>query len=159
MERFLIRKPNLTQAQTEVSHSLNLEFAGSDEGTVTIDNTEVICSPDPESDRGDEGAINIDNLRNKKRIYSNLRKCREQWQQEFKWLASRDNKAYCKSCRKFLEGGRRHMKRHEICQLHKKNETPYARGKLVEKMNSSKFAIIIDETTDVSSKKSLVIAS
>jgi hypothetical protein len=237
--RFLIRKPNLTQAQTEVSHSLNLEFAGSDEGTVTIDNTEVICSPDPESDRGDEGAINIDNLRNKKRIYSNLRKCREQWQQEFKWLASRDNKAYCKSCRKFLEGGRRHMKRHEICQLHKKNESkikgtcsiekllyseekkkelrlkkeaqvkaavhlaehnlsflymehanlfysfcfpdsqiaknfncsrtkmadiiknkiaPYARGKLVEKMNSSKFAIIIDETTDVSSKKSLVIA-
>jgi hypothetical protein len=42
--------------------------------------------------------------------------------------------------------------RTKMADIIKNKIAPYARGKLVEKMNSSKFAIIIDETTDVSSK-------
>lgn len=168
-----------------------------------------------------------------------MRKCRDEWQKEFTWLVNKNHKAYCKFCEKYLEGGRRHMKRHESSSLHNKNErklkgtesiekclltkekkremllkkeaqlkmavhlaehnlsfaymehankfyshcfpdsqvaanlncsrtkmteiiktkvAPYVRGNLAKKLNSSKFSIIIDETTDVSTKKSLAIA-
>ncbi|KAJ8913073.1 hypothetical protein NQ315_006574 [Exocentrus adspersus] len=49
------------------------------------------------------------------------RKCREEWLKEFTWLVNKNDKAYCKCCDKFLEGGRMHMKRHQTLNLHTKN--------------------------------------
>lgn len=175
----------------------------------------------------------------KKRKYSNVRKCRDEWQKKFNWLVNKNGKAYCKFCEKFLEGGHKHMERHESSSFHGKNVrklqgtatiekclitdekkreirlkkeaqlkmaihlsehnlsfaymehankfyshcfpdsliaanlncsrtkmteiikmkvAPYVRGNLANKLNNNKFSIIIDETTDISTKKSLAVA-
>lgn len=170
--------------------------------------------------------------------YSQIRKCRDDWLKQFNWLLSKNDRAYCKFCHRFIEGGLNHMRRHEATKFHLKNIkklkgvmpiekqlsesifskrrlykeavlkiavhvaehnlsfnymehankfyphmfpdsdiasnlhcsrtktteliknviAPYVRNKLAMKMRTTMFAIIIDETTDVSIKKSLAVA-
>jgi hypothetical protein len=40
--------------------------------------------------------------------------------QEFKWLIIESGKAYCSTCAKSLAGGKKHLKRHEDSDIHKR---------------------------------------
>jgi hypothetical protein len=40
--------------------------------------------------------------------------------QEFKWLIKKSGKAYCSTCAKSLAGGKKHLKRHEDSDIHKR---------------------------------------
>lgn len=50
-----------------------------------------------------------------------------EWLKEFKWLKNvkpenKQDLSFCKLCNKSLQGGYAHLKRHEINEVHKKNE-------------------------------------